>query len=790
MRISYRWLKKFLNFEISTQDIVRTLSRGALQVLKTTDLGYGGEPIVVGEITDLAKHPRNASLSLVRVSTGEGPVTETISNAPNLSVGQRVVVALPGAHLANGTVVAERTVEGHRMECQVCDGAELGWNDEAGKALVLPNEYAVGQPFDYLIELNVPPNRPDCLSIYGIARDLAANYSKKVYPQTVRFSEALDHTESFASVSIKAREQAPRYAGRYLMNLRPGESPLWMQRALESAGYRPQGVIQDVITFVMLETGQPLMVYDMDKIANKQIIVRRAEEGETAQLLDGSTVELTNDDLVVADPTKIIALCGIMGARGSEVSETTINIFVESSYYDPAYIRRTADRLNITSDMAYRYTRGIDRGALIHPLNQAAFYIKEAAGGEVSKGNLDINAWPAQNRPVGVSLRRMNRMLGLDLKGREVADILVSLGFEILHFDHDTMMVNVPTYRVDVQRDVDLIEEVARLHGYEKIPTTAPYIKAHPVQVDIESQMEGTARDAMSWLGFYEIITYSFISQREVESLSIPLEQCIFLQNPLSQEQSIMRPTMTPSMLSAIRYNLNRGNRDLRLFEIGHTYRKTSGREREERLKLIAGMTGMSSWHWREQKREVEYYDIKGIAEQFLGTLGLSDYEFLPNPPNFLHPGRAARMTSNGVEVGWLGELHPELMEKFDLRSRVYLLEVDLKGFMRRRRTVHRFEDIPKYPPAERDLAVMVTKDVTAKSVEDVVLQVNEDLLEDCRLFDVFTEPPVPANMKSLTFKLVYRSHDRTLTDEEVDHLQEKTLAMLEEKYGARLREQ
>ncbi len=790
MRISYRWLKKFLNFEISAHDLVATISRGAVQVQKTIDLGYGGEPILIGEIVELSPHPRKSSLKIARIATGEGPVLESLADAPNLKIGQRVVVALPGAHLASGLVFAEKTVDGQRVECRICTGAELGWNSEENLALILSEDYPVGQPFDYLMELNVPPNRPDCLSVFGVARDVAANFNKKVYLQTIRFSEALDHTESFVSVSIKAREQVPRYAGRYLMNLRIGESPLWLQLALESANYKSQNNVQDIINYIMLELGQPLMVYDMDKVANKQIIVRRAEDGETVQLLDGSTVELTSDDLVVADPTKILSLCGIMGARGSDVTESSANIFIESAYFDPTYVRRTADRLNLSSDLSYRHTRGTDRGALAHPVNQASAHIKELAGGEVSKGNIDINAWPAQNRPVGVSLRRMNRMLGLDLKGREVADILVALGFEILHFDHDTMMVNVPTYRADVHRDVDLIEEVARLHGYEKIPVTAPYIKARPVEIDIEAQMERKSRAAMSWLGFYEIITYSFISQREIESLSIPLDQCILLQNPLSQEQAIMRPTMTPSMLSAIRHNLNRGNRDLRLFEIGHTYRRTSSKEREERLKLIGAMCGTRSWHWREQKREIDYYDIKGIAEQFLGTLGLDEFEVLPDPPNFLHPGRSARVGSNGVEIGWLGELHPELIETFELRSRVYLLEVDLKGCMRNRSAIRQFEDIPKFPPAERDMALLVDKDVTAYSVEELVRQVNEELLEDCRLFDVFTEPPVPARMKSLNFKLVYRSHERTLTDEEIDELQEKTLAALEERFGAKLRDQ
>mgnify|MGYP001043421422 CR=1 FL=1 len=478
-----------------------------------------------------------------------------------------------------------------------------------------------------------------------------------------------------------------------------------------------------------------------------------------------------------------------MGARCSEVTENTTNLIIESVYVDPAYIRRTSARLGVSSDTSYRYVRGTDRGALIHPLSQAAYYIREVAGGEVAKGNIDINAWPAQNRPVGVSLSRMNRMLGVDLKGREVADILVALGFEILHFDHDTMMVNVPTYRVDVQRDVDLIEEIARLNGYEKIPVSAPYIQARPVQIDLEAQMEATARDTMTWLGFYEIITYSFISQREVETLSIPLDQCITLQNPLSQEQAVMRPTMTPSMLSAIRYNLNRGNKDLRLFEIGHTYRRTADKQREERQKLIAGMCGTHSWHWRNEKRENDYYDLKGIAEQFIGTLGLDKLDFSPMAPGFLHPGRAARISSNGVEIGWLGELHPDLGEAFELRSRVYLLEVDLKACMRRRSPLRRLEDIPKFPPAERDMAFVVQKEINACAVEEVIRSVNEELLEDCRLFDVFRGAPVASGMKSLTYKLIYRAHDRTLTDEEIDAMQEKTVVALEEKFGARLRD-
>ncbi len=311
MRISYRWLRKFINFEISAQDLVGTLTRGALHVVRTLDLGYGGEPILIGEICEVSSHPSNSKLKLVRVSTGEGPMTETLSDAPNLAIGQRVVVALPGTHLFSGITVSERTIEGQRVECHICTGAELGWNADDSGALIVPPEYPIGQPLDFLIELNVPANRPDCLSIFGIARDVAANYSKKVYPQTVRFSEALDHTESFVSVSVKAREQCPRYAGRYLMNIRICESPLWMQRALESAGVKPQDIVHDAIAYATLESGQPLTVYDMDKVANKQMVVRRAEDGETVQLLNGAHCELTSDDLVVADPTRFFRLSAL-----------------------------------------------------------------------------------------------------------------------------------------------------------------------------------------------------------------------------------------------------------------------------------------------------------------------------------------------------------------------------------------------------------------------------------------------------------------------------------------------
>ena len=791
MRVSYRWLRKFLNFEISPHDLVQTLTMTGLEVENSLDLGYGGEPIVVAEIAEVLPHPKGGSLSLCRVTTGQGPLRDVVCGAKNFNVGDRAPLALPGARLASGLEVVETAIRGQKSEGMLCSGAELGWNAEASGLLLLPSEeYGVGEPVDFLMEVKVTPNRPDCLSVFGIARDVAAVFNKKVYPPTVRFSESLDHAESFVKVVVRAREQCLRYTGRCLTDVKIGPSPLWLQRKLESGGLRPINNVVDVTNYALLELGHPLHAFDMDKISNNQIVVRLAEEGEKIDLIDGTKAALTPEDLVIADPTKVIALAGIMGSANSEITESTVNVFLESACFDPLTIRRTARRLGLSTDASYRFERGTDRGRLTAPLNMAAYHIKELAGGEVAKGTIEIGSASAHSKPIGLNLTRLNRLLGVELKGREVADILVALGFEILHFDHNTMMVNVPTHRVDISRDVDLVEEVARLYGYGKIPSTAPYLPARPSETDPETRVEDLARNLLTSLGFSETITFSFISQRETERFSWPASRCLALMNPLAQDQAVLRPSLAPSLLSAMQYNLNRGNNDLKFFEVSHVFRAADNESgREEPLTLCAGMCGVWSWHWRSQRREVDFFDMKGVAEHILAALSLPDCEFLADPPPFLHPGRSARMKCEGLEVGWLGELSPGLRDEYDLRARIYLMEMNLSACLTRTSMKRRFERIPKFPAAERDLAVTLDEEIASREVERTIRAHAGDLLESLRLFDFFRGGSVPKGKKSLTYRLVYRAKDRTLTDAEVDAMQKKVVEALGAKLGAALRQ-
>jgi len=546
----------------------------------------------------------------------------------------------------------------------------------------------------------------------------------------------------------------------------------------------------DVTNYVLLELGHPLHAFDLDKLTNSSIIVRLAQDGETAELIDGTKVTLCAEDLVIADPSKVIALAGIMGAANSAISDSTVNVFLESAYFDPVTIRKAARRLELSTDASFRFERGTDRGRLLSALNLAAYWIKELAGGEVAKGTIDIGGAPPHGKPIGLRLTRLNRLLGVELKGREVADILVALGFEILHFDHDTMMVNVPSHRVDVSRDVDLIEEVARLYGYNKIPSTTPYLPARPAEVAMEARIEGLTRDVMLSLGFNEIITFTFLSSQEIDRFGVPAQERLPLRNPLSQDQAEMRPLMAPSIVSTLQYNLNRGNRELKLFEVSHTFRKSEGEfGREERLTLGAGMTGMSSWHWRAQKREVDYFDMKGVVERLLAALGIAGCEFLPGAPAYLHPGRSARIRCGETEIGWVGELHPLLEEQYDLKSRACLLEVDLTACVSRASLTRKFARIPKFPAVERDLAVVVDELTLSSDIERVIRAQAGELLESTQLFDLFRGGSVPKEKKSLTYRLVYRAKERTLTDEEVDALQKKVLEALSEKFAAALRD-
>jgi phenylalanyl-tRNA synthetase beta chain len=790
MRVSYRWLQDLVKLEMTVRQVIDELTMAGLDIESCLDLGASSKAIVICEIQDIRPHPNADNLVLCQVRTNDSAPLQIVCGAKNIQPGDRVPLALPGAKLPSGMAIKKAKIRGETSEGMLCSGMELSWNSDASGILILPPEMPVGEPFDALLEIKVTPNRPDWLSIFGIARELASRVGKKVFPPTPRFQETMDRIDGFVKIGVVAKHDCPRYTARLIRNVKIKPSPLWLVRALESAGLRSVNDVVDVTNYVLLELGHPLHAFDLDKIGNHQIIVRNAKDGEVIQTLDGESYELKDTDLLITDPSKPIALAGIMGCKNTEISDTSTNILLECAYFTPLTIRRTSKRLNKQTDSSYRFERGTDRERLPLALNRATQLIKELAGGDVAKGTIDVMASFHPEDPIPMNISTVNSMLGTGLSSREIADKLVNLGFEIRRSDRERMMISVPSYRVDVHHEVDLIEEVARAYGYDKIRATLPYLPARPTEVNTLDQAENSLVTLLVNQGFSEVITFSFIGREQLTALGLPDSNAVELLNPLAQNQSVMRTSMVPSIVETVRFNMNRDISDIKIFEIGKVYSKTGDESfsREETW-LIVAMAGLRQADWKGGNEPCDFYDIKGIAELLLASLGVPSTKVGPlaDVP-YLHPKRAAKITYGDIEVCRFGEFHPELQQKFELHRRLYLLEMNLESVLTIARPKGAFAEVPRFPGVTRDLAVVVDEDVPAIAVEQIIARASQPVVEEVKLFDLYRGDQIPEGKKSLAYSIRYRASDRTLTDEEVNQHQEAIIKALKEEVKATLR--
>lgn len=790
MRISYRWLQDLVKLDIPVREVINDLTMAGLEVESYVDLGAVSGSIVICEIQDIRPHPNADNLVLCQVRTDHSALLQIVCGAKNIQPGDRVPLALHGAKLPNGVTIKKAKIRGETSEGMLCSGMELEWNSDASGILILPPEMPVGEPFDALLDIKVTPNRPDWLSMFGIARELASRFGKKVFPPTPRFQETMDRVDAFVKISVAAKHDCLRYCARLIRNVKIQESPLWLVRALESAGFRAVNNVVDVTNYVLLELGHPLHAFDLDKIHNHQIIVRNAKEGEVIQTLDGETYELKDTDLLITDPSKPIALAGIMGCKNTEITDTASNILLESAYFTPLTIRRTSKRLNKQTDSSYRFERGTDRDRLTVALNRATQLIKELAGGEVTKGIIDIAASIHPEDPIPMNISTVNKMLGTQLSSREVADRLVNLGFEIRRSDRDRMMISVPSYRVDVHHEVDLIEEIARSHGYDKIGATLPYLPARPALVNGLEQAGSRLSTLLVNQGFAEVITFSFIGREQLAPLGLPEDNLIELLNPIALNQNVMRTSLVPGIVETVQFNMNRGISDIKIFEIGKVYfAADKGSFPNEQTQVIVAMTGHRQGNWRGGHESCDFYDIKGVAELLMENLNLPPVELstLVNVPYF-HPKRTARAMCGDVEVCRFGEVHPDVEARFELKHPLYLLELNLERALTVVTPKELFTDVPKHPSAMRDLAVVVEESIPAVAVERIIAQVAHPVLEEVKLFDLYRGDQIPKGKKSLAYSIRYRAPDRTLTDEEVNEYQEAVIKALKEQVKATLR--
>ena len=664
---------------------------------------------------------------------------------------------------------------------------------------MLPSDTPVGIPLhdalglnDTIIDLEIYPNRPDCLSVIGIAREVAALTGSTLRLPSASVVEAGPAVEDLTSVTVEDPGLCPYYSARVIRNVKVGPSPLWLQRRLIAGGMRPINNIVDITNFVLLEMGQPLHAFDYDLLAENRIIVRRARAGESIVTLDEETRALDTDTLVIADAEKPVCIAGVMGGANSEVTLDTTNILLEAAIFHGPNIRRTSRYLGLRSEASARYEKGLDPEGVRRAMDRAAQLLVELAGGEVCKGVITVAAPIPEPKVVTLSPVRCNKLLGSDISKGEMADILTSLGFEVE--DHgDELAAKVPSYRLDVELEADLIEEVARLYGYGRFPATLPRGEASGGESK-QLRLADQVRDLLTGFGLMEIISYSFDSPKSHDKLQLPenheLRRAVTIQNPLTEDWSILRTTLIPNLLNVLQHNSQRQHQDLQIYEIGSVFvpgQLPLTELPEERLTLGIALMGGHPRQWGFPARSVDFFDLKGLVESLLDGLGLDCQWEAADSPGF-HPGRCSLVMVDGVKVGILGEIHPEAAANWDLPSRAYAAELDLDGIVPLVTGRKRMERLPRYPFVDRDLALLAPEEVPAQRILEVIQAAGADLIKDVALFDVYQGPQVPAGCRSLAYSIMYQAEDRTLTDDEVEAVQRKIIDRLRSELGITLR--
>ncbi|MDD3718615.1 MAG: phenylalanine--tRNA ligase subunit beta [Actinomycetota bacterium] len=804
MRVSLEWLAEYVDLPASAHDLAEMLNGSGTAVEAVEEIGEGFEAFVVGRVLEVKAHPSADRLSLCRVDLG-GEVADIVCGAPNVRPGMLSPVAPPGSRLPDGTRISEATIRGVASRGMLLSEKELGISEEADGIMVLEEGAKAGARLsdvlaarDTVLDLEITPNRPDCLSMLGIAREVAALTGQKVKSPEFALREEGAPAADAVRVDIEDGDLCSRYAARVIEEVGIHASPWWMRRRLQAAGVRPISNVVDVTNYVMLETGQPLHAFDLDLVKDGHIIVRRAANGEAMTTLDGVERRLARDDLLICDPSGPVALAGVMGGEHTEVSASTTRILLESAHFDPANIMRTARLQELPSEASYRFERGVDPGGCVRAADRAAFLMQELAGGTVRPGAVDARARIIEPVSLVLRVRRTAAIIGADIGGEEMASYLrsIELEAEMVKEDggEDTIRVTVPTFRPDLEREIDLVEEVARLYGYGRIAPTLPR-SSH--NIGSLTPQQGKRREVariLAGMGLHEAICHAFISPRWLEILD-PDRQClpsapVILRNPISEEMSVMRPLLLPGLLEAVRYNLNRQVAGLLFFEMGRTF-VPRAREKlpEEAQKL--GCALAARWlpkQWHRDAEDVDFFAAKGILERLMSSLRVTSWDLRREGFPFLHPAQSCAVSIRDRDVGFLGLVHPRVAAAADVPPNTAVLEIALDPLIAAALEPLPYEEIPRYPSIQMDLAVVVDGGVDAGEVEDVIWEAGGELLREVRLFDLYRGDQLGEGEKSLAFSLSFYALDRTLRDDEVRSVYEGIIAKLAGGLGARLR--
>ncbi|WP_349408093.1 phenylalanine--tRNA ligase subunit beta [Pseudalkalibacillus sp. SCS-8] len=809
MLVSYNWLKEYVDLEgISAEELADRITKSGIEVEGVESLNKGISGVVVGHVEACDQHPNADKLNVCKVDIGEGEPVQIICGAPNVAAGQKVAVAKVGAVLPGDFKIKKAKLRGEASHGMICSLEELGVDSKmvpkefADGIYVLREDAEVGTDAlaalnldDSILELGLTPNRADCLNMMGVAYEAAAVLDRPLRLPKPSLTEMKESASDYISVKIENLEDNPYYGAKVIRNIQVGPSPEWMQNRLIAAGIRPINNVVDITNYVLLEYGQPLHAFDYDRFGSKEILVRRANAGEEIMTLDDEKRKLEEHHLVITNGSEPVAVAGVMGGADSEVSEETKTVLLEAAYFNSSLVRQASKDLGLRSESSTRFEKGIDRNRVYEAANRAAQLLEELAGGEVLEGIVEAGPRYVDCEFVTVSGERANKVLGTSIKNEEINEIFNRLGFSF-QTEEDRYHVEVPTRRPDITLEEDLIEEIGRIHGYDRIPTTLPEGTTTPGGLTEAQAKRRLVRRYLEGAGLYQAITYSLTTKEKANryhGLATEDEPSfISVSMPMSEERAVLRRTIVPQLLEVVQYNQNRQINDVAIFEIGSTY-LTDEQELKnlpnEHQKLAGAFTGL--WHahpWQQEKKPVDFYVVKGVLDGLFAKLGLHErvtYEQAKREG--FHPGRTAIIMLDGQQVGVVGQLHPGDQKDWGVKE-TYLFELELDALLAAEVKPVTYHALPRYPSITRDIALILDQDIHAGNVQAGIKAAGGDLLKQVSIFDLYEGEHMEDGKKSVAYSLTYYNPEKTLTDEDVEKVHHKVLDYVKEKFNAEMR--
>lgn len=800
MLISNEWLKDYVDAGVKVEDLAERITRTGIEVDDMIDYSKDIKNLVVGYIQSKEKHPDADKLNICQVDIGEEEPVQIVCGAPNVDAGQHVIVAKVGGRLPGGIKIKRAKLRGERSEGMICSLQEIGISSNVvpkayeNGIFVFPTEVEPGTDAltalylnDQVMEFDLTPNRADALSMVGTAYEVAALYQTEMTKPETQSNETSESATNELSVTIDNPEKVPYYSARVVKNVSIEPSPIWVQARLIKAGIRPINNVVDTSNYVLLEYGQPLHMFDQDHIGSKEIVVRQAKDEETMTTLDNNERKLVDTDIVISNGQEPIALAGVMGGDFSEVTEQTTNVVIEGAIFDPVSIRHTSRRLNLRSEASSRFEKGIATEFVDEAVDRACYLLQELASGEVLQDRVSSGDLGSFVTPIDITAEKVNKTIGFNLSNDEIQSIFRQLGFETT-LKGETLTVNVPSRRKDITIKEDLIEEVARIYGYDEIPSSLPVFgEVTSGELTDRQHKTRTLKETLEGAGLNQAITYSLVSKDHAKDFALQERPTISLLMPMSEAHATLRQSLLPHLIEATAYNVARKNKDVRLYEIGRVFFGNGEGELPDEVEYLSGiLTGEYVVNaWQGKKEEIDFFIAKGVVDRVAEKLNL-EFSYKAGKIEGLHPGRTAIVSLEGQDIGFIGELHPQVAADNDLK-RTYVFELNYDAMMQVAVGYINYEQIPKFPGVTRDIALEVNHDVPSSELKQIIHNNGEDILQSTLVFDVYEGEHLEKGKKSVAIRLNYLDTEDTLTDERVSKIHDKILEALQAQ-GATIR--